>query len=141
MHKLRRHIHNNSFAWVFLLTLAFVCVSGMKLHIHVHAGHQHGGDVDHHHIHLGNPHDAEHGSTHPHADLDAAAIDISPEGFYKNISITLLAVALIGVIVLLLSPRTLMLSMRRRRDETPPIHRLHSTPPQLRAPPFNAIVL
>lgn len=139
MQYLRRHIHNNSFAWVFSLTIAFVFVSIMKLHIHVHAGHQHGGDPDHHHVHLGNGHDVEHQAAHHHGHIDTAAIDVSPEKFYKNISLAPLAIALIGVIVLLLSPRALMLLIRRHRDNTPLIHRLHSTPPQLRAPPAQAI--
>ena len=143
MQQLRHHIHNNSFAWASFLALALVFVLSMKLHIHVHTDHLHGDNVDqhtfqidHHNVHLGNAHDAEHNSNQHHNDIDTTAIDISPEGLYKNISLTPLAIALIGTIVLLLSPSVLALSIERYRNDAPPIQGGHGTLPQLRAPPL-----
>ena len=144
MQRLRHHIQNNSFAWASFLALALVFVLGMKLHIHVHADHLHGDNTDqqhtyqfdHHNVHLGNAHDAEHDSSQHHNDIDTTAIDISPEGLYKNISIIALAIALVGTIVLLLSPRAPALSIRHHRNDPPPIQGGHNTLPQLRAPPL-----
>ena len=143
MQRLRHHIHNNSFAWASFLALALVFVFGMKLHIHVHDDHlhddktdQHAYQVDHHSVHLGNAHDAEHGFAQHHTDNHATAIDISPEGLFKNISMTLLAIAFICTIVLRLSSRILALPIRYYRHDVPLIRRGHAPPPQLRAPPL-----
>lgn len=147
MQRLRYHIHNYSFAWACFLALALVFALGMNLHIHVHSDHlyssnvdQHTFQTDHHDVHLGNTHDAEHASNQHHNDIDTKAIDISPEGLYKNISITPLAIALISTIILLLSPSVQARPIRRHRNDLPPVQGGHNTLPQLRAPPLKATI-
>ena len=142
MQNLRDYIKSSPFLWVACLLPALFFMLSMQLHIHVHADHQHDTEIQQHShetnlhkAHLGNTHDADHGADQHHPETGTFAVDISPEGLNKSFTLILLACALISIIILLLSPRTQGLILKRP-NETPPYVRWPvALPPQLRAPP------
>jgi len=143
MQNLRDYIKSSASLWVACLLPALLFMLSMQLHIHVHADHQHDSEVqqhshktDLHNAHLGNTHDAAHGSDIHHPETGIITVDISPEGLSKSLSLMLLACALISTIILLLSPPTKNLVLKRRNEYSPYLSRLAALPPQLRAPPL-----
>lgn len=144
MQKLRKYIKNTPFLWVACVLPALLFMLSMQLHLHVHADHQHGSDVQQHShetnlhtTHLGNTHDAQHGFDQHHAEVNTFAVDISPEGLNKSFTLMLLVCALISAIVLLLSPQAQRVVLQHRDKKLPHIRRHGAAlPPQLRAPPL-----
>lgn len=143
MQNLRDNIKNSPFLWIVCLLPVLLFMLSMQLHIHVHADHQHDNEVqqhsheaDLHKAHLGNSHDVDHGSNIHHPETDTVAVDISPEGLNKSLSLVLFACILISTIILLLSPLTQNLVLKRHNKHSPYLRRLAALPPQLRAPPL-----
>lgn len=143
MQKLRDHIKSNPYLWVACLLPALLFMLSMQLHVHVHADHQHDIEVQQHSheaelhkAHLGNTHDAEHSSDLQHLETGTIAVDISPEGLNKSFTLMLLACAMISTLILLLSPLTQGLVLKRHNEHSPYTRRHAALPPQLRAPPL-----
>lgn len=142
MQTLRTSIQRTPLGWMACLLPALLLMLSMQLHMHVHTDHvhdaeiaQHVHDADLHTAHLGNSHDAEHGTLAQHSSSGTFAVDIAPEGLSKNLTLTLLACALISVFIWLVPPLSRGLPLKRLRETTPCVRWRTALPPPLRAPP------
>ncbi len=142
MQTLRTSIKRTPLVWLACLLPALLLMLSMQLHMHVHADPVHDADIAQHvhdanlhTAHLGNSHDAEHGTLAHHSSSGTFAVDISPEGAGKNLTLTLLACALIAVFIWLVPPLSRGLPRQRPRETTPFVRWRTALPPPLRAPP------
>lgn len=122
--------------WLLYLTLTFIGVQGVNIHLDVY-DHQHHAEEA-----ITSVHD-HHSSTHicgttcnvNHGHESITELDITPEGIVKNLSSSSLILALLtSVIFVYLAPRCCVRISWRRNPNTLPLWQFALRPP-LRAPP------
>lgn len=128
--------------WSLLLGLSLLCAQGVGLHVHnvdhghdEHQSHVHATDEADDHAHMSKAHFTHDTSHNDHHDDVASEIDVSPDGFLKNSSNNILAIALIAfffILVLFVSSRQLVHCCRESKLI---LHRYYLLSPPLRAPP------
>ncbi|VAW88101.1 hypothetical protein MNBD_GAMMA17-245 [hydrothermal vent metagenome] len=143
MQQLHKTIKSNSLLWAITLILALLYALTMQHHLHVNGDHQHDHDQQqhsdqniHHQTHFANIHDIEADSGHQHNNVEATAIDITPDGLSKYFSKILLAIALLTMLTIILSRSPLSQYLKRLNSEVLFIRWHIAPPPQLRAPPL-----
>ena len=133
--------------WIMLLSFSLLCAQGIGLHVHSmdHETDSHMAETAHieniSHI----PHqDAQ--VSKPHLSLDAShlehhgdissAIDISPDGLFKNTQSNLIAIDFIAFVFILMILTPVLLIMRRTQKSPLKLHNFYVLSPPLRAPPL-----
>lgn len=117
--------------WVFYLAVALVFIQGSQLHVHFYDhdpttsdhGHQEQAHYNHDTLETGYPD-------------DVAEIDLSQQGFLKNLSFGSLVIAFFVTVIIVLSPRLLTRIPWHHNRHVPLASWSFSLRPPLRAPPL-----
>jgi uncharacterized membrane protein YeiB len=137
-----RRQNKKTLLWLTLLfAVALLSVQSIGLHVHEldhgsdHQNYIHAADtVADDHTHLTKVHSA-HDSTHSEHHDDVSEIDISPDGFLKNLT-TVFAIALVVYLLAVVMFSVSRLMVFRQRQNYP-LYKYFVLSPPLRAPPLH----